>query len=94
MPIKPIRTNIAIAGAGMTGAYLYRLLRREGNRIDVYDIGTQTRCGLSPCAWGTSRGFAELIGDAGLAADDYILERPGYVLMDDLKIRADLMTFD
>lgn len=94
MPFKPIKTKIAIAGAGMTGAYLYRLLHRQGDRIDVYDVGPQTRCGLSSCAWGTSRGFAELVADAGLAAADYILDRPGYVLIDDLKIRADLMTFD
>jgi flavin-dependent dehydrogenase len=94
MPIKPIRTKIAIAGAGMTGAYLYRLLHREGVRSDVYDVAPSTRCGLSPCAWGTSRGFAELVADAGLAADDYILQRSDHVLMDDVKIKADLMTFD
>jgi len=94
MSTHPIKAKIAIAGAGMTGAYLCRLLRREGDRIDVYDVGQRTRCGLSPCAWGTSRGFAELVADAGLAADDYILERPEYLRMDDLKIRADLMTFD
>jgi flavin-dependent dehydrogenase len=94
MPTKPIKTKIAIAGAGMTGAYLYRLLRREGDRIDVYDVAPPTRCGLSPCAWGTSSGFAELVADAGLAADDYVLQRPDHLLMDDLKIKADLMTFD
>jgi len=94
MPINPIKTKIAIAGAGMTGAYLYRLLRRQSDRIDVYDIAPSTRCGLSPCAWGTSRGFAELVADAGLAADDYILQRSGHVLMDDIRIEADLMTFD
>ena len=88
MDIKPIRTKIAIAGAGITGAYLYRLLQREGVRSDVYDVAPPTRCGLSPCAWGTSRGFAELVADAGLAADDYILQRSNHVLMDDLKIKA------
>lgn len=94
MHIKPIRTQIAIAGAGMTGAYLYRLLCREGVRSDVYDVAPPTRCGLSPCAWGTSRGFAELVADAGLAADDYILQCSDHVLMDDVKIKADLLTFD
>lgn len=94
MSIHPSKTKIAIAGAGMTGAYLYRLLRRESDRIDVYDVAPPTRCGLSPCAWGTSRGFAELVAEAGLSADNYILHRPGHVLMDDVKIEADLMTFD
>jgi flavin-dependent dehydrogenase len=94
MPLKPISTKIAIAGAGMTGAYLYRLLSRESDRIDVYDVAPPTRCGLSPCAWGTSRGFVELVAEAGLSADKYILHRPGHVLMDDVEIKADLMTFD
>ena len=94
MSINSIKTKIAIAGAGMTGAYLYRLLSRDSDRIDVYDVAPSTRCGLSPCAWGTSRGFTELVADAGLSANNYILHRPGYVLMDDVKIKADLMTFD
>jgi flavin-dependent dehydrogenase len=94
MHIKPIRTKIAIAGAGMAGAYLYRLLHRQGVRCDVYDVAPATLCGLSPCAWGTSRDFAELVADAGLTADDYILQRTDHVLIDDVKIKADLMTFD
>ena len=28
--------KIAIAGAGMTGAYLYRLLRNRGHEIDIF----------------------------------------------------------
>ena len=84
MSINSIKTKIAIAGAGMTGAYLYRLLSRDSDRIDVYDVAPSTRCGLSPCAWGTSRGFTELVADAGLSANNYILHRPGYVLMDPL----------
>ena len=94
MDIKPIRTKTAIAGAGMAGAYLYRLLHRQGLRCDVYDVAQSTRCGLNPCAWGTSGDFAELVADAGLAAEDYILQRTDHVLIDDVKIKADLMTFD
>jgi flavin-dependent dehydrogenase len=51
MPIKATTPKIAIAGAGFTGAYLYRLLRKAGYPIDIYDVTVQTRCGLSPCAW-------------------------------------------
>jgi len=94
MHIKPTMPKIAIAGAGMAGAYLYRVLYEAGIRSDVYDVAPPTRCGLSPCAWGTSRGFAELVADAGLAADDYILQTTDHVLIDDVKIKAELMTVD
>jgi flavin-dependent dehydrogenase len=94
MPINSSTPKIAIAGAGMTGAYLYRLLRAAKCRVDVFDVPADTRCGLSPCAWGTSRGFAELVADAGLTADHYILRRMDHVLMDEVNIEADLMTFD
>jgi len=94
MPIKAITPKIAIAGAGLTGAYLFRLLRKAGYQVDIYDVESQTRCGLSPCAWGTSKDFVELVAEAGLAADNYILKRFDHVLMDEVKIKADLMTID
>jgi len=94
MPTHDLKQKIAIAGAGICGAYLYKLLRNQGIESDVYDIGSRNRCGLSPCAWGTSRGFSELIGAAGLDADSYILGRVDHILMDEVKIAADLMTFD
>jgi hypothetical protein len=87
-------SQIAIAGAGMTGAYLYRLLHRLGRRVDIYDQRAGTRCGISACAWGTSRGFAELVAEAGLAGDNYILQRFDHVFMDEVAVAADLMTFD
>ena len=78
----------------MTGAYLYRLLAREGHVVDLFGKDPGTRCGISPCAWGTSRGFGELVAGAGLDSSAYVLSRPDYVLMDGLSIRADLLTFD
>jgi flavin-dependent dehydrogenase len=86
--------RIAIMGAGMTGAYLYRLLAVKGHRIDVFDKRPGTRCGLTPCAWGTSRGFAELVKASGLDPSKYILKRPDHVIIDGLKIGADVMTID
>jgi flavin-dependent dehydrogenase len=86
--------KIAIVGAGMTGAYLYRLLAAKGLLIDIFDRRPGTSCGLTPCAWGTTRGFAELVKASGLDPSKYILKRPDYVIIDGLEISADLMTID
>ena len=87
-------TKLAIVGAGMTGAYLFRLLKNEGCEVDIFDRDHATRCGLNPCAWGTSAGFINLVKQAGLEAEKYILRRQDYVLMDDVRLKAELMTFD
>jgi flavin-dependent dehydrogenase len=86
--------KIAIAGAGSVGAYLYRILSNVGHRVDLYDVRNGTTCGLTPCAWGTSLGFNELIEAVGLKPEDYLLDQPGQVLMDGVRLGADLMTFD
>ncbi len=86
--------RIAIMGAGLTGAYLYRLLDKRRHRIDVFGESSGTRCGIKPCAWGTSRGFSELVRDSGLHPEKYIQRRFDHVIMDGLEIPADLMTFD
>lgn len=85
--------KIAIAGAGMTGAYLYRLLRNRGHKVDIFDWDPRTKCGISPCAWGTSRGFAELVKAARLDPGKYLLRHSDYVIMDGIRIQADLATF-
>lgn len=86
--------KIAIAGAGMCGSYLYRRLIDRGCEIDLFDAPKSTKCGISPCAWGTSNGFHELVKAAGLDPEEYILENPGYIMMDEVTVTADLMTFD
>lgn len=94
MGLSAQKTKIAIAGAGMTGAYLYRLLSMKGVPVDLFDPASKTKCGLTPCAWGTSRGFHEQVKNCGLDPESYVLERPGHVWIDDVRIKADLMTFD
>jgi flavin-dependent dehydrogenase len=89
-----VRSNIAIAGAGITGAYLYRLLSRRGLQVDLFDLPNGTKCGLTPCAWGTSGGFHELVRKCGLNPEAYVLHRPGHVWIDEVRIDADLLTFD
>lgn len=86
--------KIAIIGAGVSGAYLYRLLTSKDHDLDIFDKDPGTRCGITPCAWGTSRGFQELVKAAGLDPSKYILRHLDHVLMDGLKLRADLMTID
>lgn len=94
MTLKPSRSRLAIAGAGITGAYLYRLLRSRGYPVDLYDIRNGTRCGLHPCAWATSRGFRELVAQSGLDPEKYILRKFDHLTMDAVTIRADVMTID
>jgi len=84
--------KIAIAGAGVSGAYLYRLLNNQGHQVDLFDHDPGTRCGLSPCAWGTSRGFPELVKGSGLDPKKYVMHRLGYVVMGEYWIEADLTT--
>jgi len=86
--------KVAIAGAGMTGAYLYRLLSNRGDEIDIFGRDPGTKCGITPCAWGTSRGFGEQMKASGLEPEKYILIRSDYVDMDGIRIKADLATFN
>lgn len=94
MSAKKNKSNLAIAGAGVAGAYLYRLLSREGVRIDVFDVRHKTKCGVSPCAWATSVGFTELVEASGLDPDKYILQQIDYLAVDEMKVKVELMTID
>lgn len=86
--------KVAIAGAGVAGSYLYRLLAPQGHTVHLFDRGIETRCGISPCAWGTSKGFAELVKKAGLDPSDYVLKNSDHIIIDGMRIKADLTTFD
>ncbi len=88
------RSKIAIAGAGIAGAYLYRLLKNAGVTADVHDLKPQTRCGLTSCAWGSTRDFEDLVGAVGLRARDYVFRYLDYLVVEGLRIRAELLTFD
>jgi flavin-dependent dehydrogenase len=78
----------------MTGAYLYRRLKNEGCEVHIFDRERREGCGLKPCAWGTSADFIGLMERTGLLPGKYILRRFDHVLMDDVRISADLITFD
>ena len=86
--------KIAIAGLGISGAYLFRLLKKEGFSPDTYETTHQNACGIHPCAWGTSHGFTELVKEADLNPNDYILSRFDHILFDDIGVKAEFVTFD
>ena len=94
MPPRKNRSHLAIAGAGVAGAYLYRLLSREKIRIDVYDVRHKTRCGVSPCAWATSEGFIGLIEASGLDPGKYIFQQIDHVTVGEMKVKVEVMTID
>jgi len=86
--------RLAIAGTGITGAYLFRLLKNAGIAAHLYDRRQWGGCGLKPCAWGTSADFVRLAEQAGLPGEKYILQRLDHLFMDDIRIRAEILTFD
>jgi flavin-dependent dehydrogenase len=71
--------KILIAGAGIAGSYLHRLLVNKGwglKDIEVVDPGSATRCGIPPCGFATTRQFFTLCREVGLDPEKYILASP------------------
>ena len=67
--------NIAIAGAGIAGGYLARVLEQRGISPDIYDgMNHETRCGCRSCGWGVPRDIQGYLSDVGLDFDNYFLE--------------------
>ncbi|MDW5563555.1 MAG: hypothetical protein SA339_10050 [Methanomassiliicoccus sp.] len=88
--------KIAIAGAGMAGAYLNRLLNETGHdEVVVYDEVKRTGCGQRPCAWGVAPAdeYRRLVGRF-LDPEKYINKRSGKVSIDGIAMGADLLTVD
>jgi len=94
MNLENPRERIAIAGAGVAGAYLYRLLRNHGVDAEVFDVPHRTRCGLSPCAWGTTKDFNKLVELTGLRPEKYILQSFDHLVVDEMRVKAEIMTID
>jgi len=71
--------KIMIAGAGVAGSYLWRLLVRKGMNpgdIKIVDPGSRTRCGITSCAFAITRQFFPLCREVGLNPEKYILSSP------------------
>lgn len=79
----------------MSGAYLHRLLKEEGMRVDLYDIDRRTRCGIHSCAWGaTPTAEVRRLISRFLEPSDYELQRFDSINIEGLDIPADLLTID
>ena len=87
----------AIIGAGLVGSYLYRLLHQTvADDITIFEKPETltTRCGISPCAWGTSVGFEELIEDAGLDPATYIIRKCDKIVLNEIRVKASVTLID
>ena len=87
--------NIAIAGAGIAGGYLARLLEQKGLIADVYDgMEHHTRCGCRSCGWGAPRSIGTYLTTIGLELKDYLLEPMPTMNFDGLVATTPLCTID
>jgi flavin-dependent dehydrogenase len=75
--------KIGIAGAGVAGSYVYRLLQRRGYKnVDIFDVRHKIACGIHPCGYGVDHNFGPLARLAGLAASDYAVHTPSEILLE------------
>src|ERR1700758_4387976 len=69
--------RIAIAGAGVAGSYISRLLRLRGYRnVDVFDTRHRIACGIHPCGYGVDGNFDWLVRRVSLDPSRYVLHVP------------------
>jgi flavin-dependent dehydrogenase len=87
--------KVAIAGGGIAGGYLAKLLGQRGISPDVYDgRDHETRCGCRSCGWGAPAGIAAYLAGVGLDAGEYLLEPMASMEFDGLVARTPLCTMD
>jgi flavin-dependent dehydrogenase len=87
--------NIAIAGAGIAGAYCAKLLEQKGISPDIYDgMNHDTRCGCRSCGWGVPSGIDTYLAQVGLDFNDYLLESMPSMNFDTLVATTPLCTID
>ena len=88
--------RIAIAGAGLAGSYIHRLLRLQGtHRVDIFDIRHRIACGIHPCGYGVDHQFPALARRVGLDPDDYVVHEPdGRGYLENVPIRMTVYMID
>ena len=87
--------NIAIAGAGIAGGYLAKLLEQRGISPVIYDGREHdTRCRCRSCGWGVPRKIETYLADIGLDLSEYLLEPMSRMNFDSLVANTPLCTID
>ncbi len=87
--------NIAIVGAGISGAYLGRLLTDEGLYADIYDTDNQdTACGCRSCGWAAPVGIERYLADVDLHLDDYLMGALSTMTFEGLAAKTPLCTIN
>jgi flavin-dependent dehydrogenase len=88
--------RIAIAGAGVAGSYIHRLLRlQRRHQVDIYDIRHRIACGIHPCGYGVDDNFDVLARRAGLDPNAYVLHQPaGRGYLEDVPFRTTVYMID
>jgi flavin-dependent dehydrogenase len=88
--------KVAIAGAGMSGAYLFRRLKDQGHdEVVLYDKKKTNPCGSRPCAWGfaptaETRRLISKVADAA----QFEMHHSTQISIDGVKMRSDLLILD
>ncbi len=87
--------NVTIAGSGIAGGYLARLLERKGITVDIYDgMDHDTRCRCRSCGWGAPTGIKTYLADVGLDFNDYLIEPMSSMNFDGLVAKTPLCTLN
>lgn len=87
--------KVAIAGAGIAGGYLAKLLGQKGFSPDVFDgMDHDTCCGCRSCGWGSPVGIGTYLAGIGLDLDEYLLEPMPSMHFDGLVARTPLCTLE
>ena len=85
--------KVAIAGAGIAGGYLARLLEQEEfRRISTMAVDHETSCGCRSCGWGAPAGIGTYLADVGLDLNEYLIEPMPSMNFDGLVAKTPLCT--
>lgn len=85
--------KVAIAGAGIAGGYLARLLAQREISVDIYDgRDHETSCGCRSCGWGAPVGIGPYLAEVGLDLNEYLIEPMSLMNFDGLVAKTPLCT--
>jgi len=86
--------RVVIAGDGVAGRTLYRLLKMRGCEVDLYGQNKDTNCGIRPCGFGISTSCVDLITEMGISPKEYVLRHDDYITISNRRIRCNLHWID